>query len=101
MRRQPPRANGWWVANSIPLQQGPDYLTRDLLDSVSNEHPVFVYNASLHLGYCNTVALELAAIDASTPDPQNAEIVRDAAGNPNGVLKPAQPWPSSCATTRN
>ena len=69
------------------LQQGPDYLTRDLLDDVSTEHPVFVYNASLHLGYCNTVALELAGIDASTPDPQNAEIVRDAAGNPNGVLK--------------
>ena len=69
------------------LQQGPDYLTRDLLDGVSTEHPVFVYNASLHLGYCNTVALELAGIDASTPDPQNAEIGRDAAGNPNGVLK--------------
>ena len=81
---------GEWVVGrqfDPSLQQGPDYLTRDLLDSVSNEHPVFVYNASLHLGYCNTVALELAGIDASTPDPQNAEIVRDAAGNPNGVLK--------------
>ena len=81
---------GEWVVGrqfDPSLQQGPDYLTRDLLDSVSNEHPVFVYNASLHLGYCNTVALELAGIDASTPDPQNAEIGRDAAGNPNGVLK--------------
>ena len=81
---------GEWVVGrqfDPSLQQGPDYLTRDLLDDVSTEHPVFVYNASLHLGYCNTVALELAGIDASTPDPQNAEIGRDAAGNPNGVLK--------------
>ena len=81
---------GEWVVGrqfDPSLQQGPDYLTRDLLDGVSTEHPVFVYNASLHLGYCNTVALELAGIDASTPDPQNAEIGRDAAGNPNGVLK--------------
>ncbi len=81
---------GEWVVGrqfDPSLQQGPDYLTRDLLDSVSNEHPVFVYNASLHLGYCNTVALELAGIDASTPDPQNAEIGRDAAGTPSGVLK--------------
>ena len=46
-----------------------------------------VYNTSLHLGYCNSVALALAGIDADTPDPQGAEIGRDANGNPNGVLK--------------
>ena len=81
---------GEWVVGrqfDPSLQQGPDYLTKDLLDSVSTEHPVFVYNTSLHLGYCNSVALELAGIDASTPDPQGAEIGRDAQGNPNGVLK--------------
>ncbi|MBL6815147.1 MAG: amidohydrolase family protein, partial [Pseudomonadales bacterium] len=81
---------GEWVVGrqfDPSLQQGPDYLTRDLLDAVSSDHPVFVYNASLHLGYCNSVALELAGIDASTPDPQGAELGRDGQGIPNGVLK--------------
>lgn len=81
---------GEWVVGrqfDPSLQQGPDYLTVDLLDKVSTEHPVFVYNASLHLGYCNSVALALAGIDANTPDPQGAEIGRDAQGQPNGVLK--------------
>ncbi len=82
--------SGEWVIGrqfDPSLQSGPDYLTRDLLDQVSTDHPVFVYNTSLHLGYCNSVALSLAGIDANTPDPQGAEIGRDAQGQPNGVLK--------------
>lgn len=81
---------GEWVVGrqfDPSLQSGPDYLTADMLDEVSTDHPVFVYNTSLHLGYCNSVALTLAGIDADTPDPQGAEIGRDAEGNPNGVLK--------------
>ena len=82
-------AGEWVVGRQFDpsLQSGPDYLTADMLDEVSTDHPVFVYNTSLHLGYCNSVALTLAGIDADTPDPQGAEIGRDADGNPNGVLK--------------
>lgn len=82
-------AGEWVVGRQFDpsLQEGPDFLTRDLLDEVSTEHPVFIYNASLHLAYCNSVALELAGIDGSTPDPQGAEIGRFADGSPNGVLK--------------
>ena len=83
-------ASGDWVVGrqfDPSLQQGPDYLTRDLLDTVSTEHPVFVYNASLHLAYCNSLALEIAGIDAATADPQGAEFGREANGAPNGVLK--------------
>ena len=81
-------AGEWVVGRQFDpsLQSGPDYLTADMLDEVSTDHPVFVYNTSLHLGYCNSVALALAGIDADTPDPQGAEIGRDADGNPNGVL---------------
>ncbi len=81
---------GDWVVGrqfDPSLQTGPAYLTKDLLDQVSTDHPVFVYNTSLHLGYCNSVALNMAGIDASTPDPEGAEIGRDQEGNPNGVLK--------------
>jgi len=82
-------AGEWVVGRQFDpsLQKGPDFLTRDLLDEVSTEHPVFIYNASLHLAYCNSVALELAGIEASTADPQGAEIGRFADGSPNGVLK--------------
>ena len=82
-------AGEWVVGRQFDpsLQTGPDYLTAEMLDQVSTDHPVFVYNTSLHLGYCNSVALEIAGIDASTPDPQGAEIGRDSQGNPNGVLK--------------
>ena len=81
---------GEWVVGrqfDPSLQTGPDYLTAAMLDQVSTDHPVFVYNTSLHLGYCNSVALKIAGVDASTPDPQGAEISRDSQGNPNGVLK--------------
>jgi predicted amidohydrolase YtcJ len=82
-------AGEWVVGRQFDpsLQQGPDYLTRQMLDEVSTEHPVFVYNASLHLGYCNSVAIGIARLDENTPDPQGAEIGRDKHGVPNGVLK--------------
>ena len=81
---------GEWVVGrqfDPSLQQGPDYLTKDLLDTVSSEHPVFVYNASLHLAYCNSLAMSIAGIDATSEDPQGAELGRDENGEPNGVLK--------------
>jgi hypothetical protein len=82
-------AGDWLVGRQFDpsLQQGPDYLTRDLLDEVSVEHPIFIYNASLHLAYCNSRALDIAGLNAATPDPAGAEIGRDEHGEPNGVLK--------------
>jgi predicted amidohydrolase YtcJ len=44
---------GEWVVGrqfDPSLQTGPDYLTAAMLDQVSTDHPVFVYNTSLHLG---------------------------------------------------
>ena len=82
-------AGQWLVGRQFDpsLQEGPDYLTIDLLDEVSVEHPIFIYNASLHLAYCNSAALQLAGVTAETPDPAGAEIGRDDNGEPNGVLK--------------
>ena len=69
------------------LQDGPDYLTRDMLDRVSLDRAVFVYNASLHIAYCNSLALKIAGIDRDTPSPAGSEIMRDRYGEANGVLK--------------
>ncbi len=68
------------------LQEGPDLLTRDMLDEVSTTHPVFVYNASLHFAYCNSKALEIAGITKETEDDPNSPYGRDDDGEPNGVL---------------
>ena len=69
------------------LQDGPDYLTRDMLDRVSLDRAVFVYNASLHIAYCNSLALNIAGIERDTPSPAGSEIMRDRYGEANGVLK--------------
>ena len=68
------------------LQDGPDLLTRDMLDEVSTANPVFVYNASLHFGYCNSRALDIAGITRDTPDDPNSPYGRNDNGEPNGVL---------------
>ena len=57
-----------------------------LLDAASPEHPVLLYSRDLHLGWANGEALRRAGIHAGTPDPEGGQIVRDAAGNPTGVL---------------
>ncbi|XOV88115.1 MAG: amidohydrolase [Pseudomonadota bacterium] len=85
--RTPP---GEWVIGrqfDPSLQTGPQYLTAEMLDRASVSHPVFVYNASLHLAYCNSVALKLAGLTKDTPDPPGAELGRTPDGSPNGVLK--------------
>jgi len=61
--------------------------TREDLDKVSSEIPVFLVHQSGHIGVANSVALELAGIDASSEAPPGGVIRRDAAGEPNGVLE--------------
>lgn len=82
-------AGEWIVARQFDpsLQEGPAALTADLLDEASTEHPIFVYNASLHIAYANHRALELAGVDTDTVAPPGSELGREASGRPNGVLK--------------
>lgn len=44
-------------------------MTRDVLDAIIPDRPVFVMNASMHWCYLNSKALELAGIDEDTPQP--------------------------------
>ena len=63
--------------------------TRQLIDPVSRETPVFVSRYDGHMALANSFALRLAGITAKTPDPPGGTIVRDAHGEPTGVLKDA------------
>ena len=63
--------------------------TKELIDPVTPDNPVFVGRYDGHSSLANSVALKLAGITAQTPDPAGGAIVRDAQGNPTGDLKDA------------
>jgi len=70
-----------WTPAKIP--------TRQMIDVVTPDTPVFVYRYDGHMALANSLALKLAGITAKTPDPPGGVIVRDAQGNPTGILKDA------------
>ena len=63
--------------------------TRQLIDAVTRDRPVWVTRLDGHMGLANTAALRLAGIDRNTPDPPGGAIVRDEHGEPTGILKDA------------
>lgn len=80
---------GEWVVGSRwdagKLLERRDMSATDL-DGVSPDNPVWLLHTSAHYGVANSRALELAGIDAGTPDPDGGVIVRDDNGNPTGIL---------------
>ena len=56
------------------------------LDELATSRPIIVFGLDGHQAWVNSRALELAGVDASTPDPPDGEIVRDAEGDPTGLL---------------
>ncbi|OKI67406.1 amidohydrolase [Micromonospora sp. CB01531] len=81
---------GRWNSNTWDPPAQPD---RYALDSVCPVLPVALPNADGHTVWANSAALRLAGIDASTPDPVGGEIVRDASGEPTGILREAASYP--------
>ena len=67
----------------------PDIPTKELIDALTPDTPVFVLRYDGHMGLANSLALRLAGITSKTPDPPGGKIVRDAKGNPTGALKDA------------
>lgn len=60
---------------------------RSWVDEAAQDAPVFVVRLDGHMGLANTAALKLAGITRDTPDPDGGEIIRDAQGEPTGMLK--------------
>ncbi|MCE1252497.1 MAG: amidohydrolase family protein [Anaerolineae bacterium] len=60
--------------------------TAALLDAVAPDHPVCLNDKSGHAVWVNSAAMRIAGIHTGTVTPQGGEIVRDAAGNPTGLL---------------
>lgn len=61
--------------------------TKEELDAVAPDRPVYLGRADGHVGWANSLALRLAGIDRDTPDPYGGRIVRDERGEPTGILQ--------------
>ena len=63
--------------------------TKELIDPLTPDTPIFLSRYDGHMGLANSVALHAAGITSATPNPPGGEIVHDAQGNPTGALKDA------------
>ncbi len=68
-----------WKSQALP--------TKQLIDGLTSDHPVAVNRLDGHMTLANSAALRAAGIDRNTKDPFGGTIVRDAAGEPTGILK--------------
>jgi hypothetical protein len=60
---------------------------REWIDSVTPETPVYIQRLDGHMSLANSAALRAAGVTRETRDVEGGEIVRDANGEPTGVLK--------------
>lgn len=89
-RKAQQRPAGHWITgggyneNFLPEKR---HVTRYDLDAASTQHPLSLTHTSGHVCVANSKALEIAGVTRDTPDPQGGHIVRDANGEPTGVLE--------------
>jgi predicted amidohydrolase YtcJ len=74
---------GWdetkWTTNRLP--------SRKDLDEITTEHPIFLHRTDGHIAVANSLALKVANITPTSPDPAGGRIDRDADGQPTGILR--------------
>jgi len=76
---------GNWDEEAWPDAKLP---TREMIDSVTGNHPVYLSRYDGHAGLANSLALKLAGVTRDAPNPPGGVIVRDSkTGEPTGVLK--------------
>ena len=66
---------------------GGELPTREWIDAVTPDHPVWINRLDGHMSLANSVTLRLAGITRATKDIAGGAIVRDRNGEPTGVLK--------------
>src|SRR5688572_23331226 len=74
--------NGW---NQV-LWPGRQFPTAAQLDQAIADRPAILNRVDGHAVWINSAALKLAGITKDTADPPGGQIIRDAKGNPTGVL---------------
>ena len=69
---------GFWKEKEFP--------TRYELDAIAPDNPAVLSRIDGHSGWYNSLALRLSKIDKKTKDPEGGRILRDARGEPTGIL---------------
>ncbi|MEO8347995.1 MAG: amidohydrolase [Acidobacteriota bacterium] len=86
------RPAGLWMTDGAWDHQvwaDPVLPTRAMLDSATGDRPTCLSRTDGHMAVCNSRALALAKVSRETLDPPGGVIVRDARGEPTGLLKDA------------
>ncbi len=89
-----PDEDGWiyaWAADQTLYKEkrGP---SRQELDELFPDTPVFVFHMSGHGAYVNSKALEIAGVTKNTPNPKGGEFEKDKNGELTGYLKGMPAW---------
>jgi predicted amidohydrolase YtcJ len=69
---------GFWKEKEFP--------TRYELDAVAPDNPAVLTRIDGHSGWYNSLAFRMSGIDSKTQDPEGGRILRDAKGEPTGML---------------
>ena len=82
--------SGKWITGRGWIEtfwKPPQFPTRQDLDAIAPNNPVFLTRADGHASIANTAALKIGKIDKNTPNPFGGEILKDkATGEPTGML---------------
>jgi predicted amidohydrolase YtcJ len=81
---------GQWLTDGTwdHTQWNPPVLpTKANLDPATGDRPTCIQRLDGHMVLCNSLALKLAGITAATADPPGGVVVKDAKGEPTGILK--------------
>ena len=88
-----------WTFSAVPDSTP----TRQLLDAVVSDRPVYLDASDVHSVWCNSAALAELGVGDDTPDPLGGTIVRDVDGHATGLLLENAgyhlAWPVMNATT--
>ena len=80
---------GWhqekWKTPPSPSVEG--FPTEASLSRVSPANPVMLTHASGHASFVNALAMKLSGVSRTTKNPEGGEILKDAKGNPTGLLR--------------
>lgn len=89
VRRAAAGPAGWILGDGWDhyLWTPPDFPDRHALDRVAPDRPVVLRRKDGHSIWANSLALKLAGIDATTPEPPGGAIDREEHGEPAGILR--------------
>ncbi len=69
----------WWPGGPLP--------TRQMIDSVTPDNPLWINRLDGHMALANSLALQIAGVTRAVREPAGGVIVRDARGDPTGIFK--------------